>query len=566
MKKRILLLLCLAITVVYAQDYRWHLPMVTDMENGTARMTGITAEPTGRVAMGGQVKASLTIGSLSLTNNGGPGDGYLIVIDPNSTVLWHKQFFGDNVTCSTPAFGVNGTISVLVIHGDGSYSFNGGNAGTLTRSDRFAIHTFDVNGNWLRATTIQYPSEMDLNGDNGSTIRLVSGPDGEVLITGTYHGGVLTINGPSASLTVPPPTGQTTPYPFVLKLHANGNPAWMHNYDRSLGISIQECAVADDGHIYLVGNVTLSQFTDFDPSPAVVRPHVGYGQDGYLMKFTPAGDFSWVKLLDANSSFVNVRGISHHDGHLRLVGDHTGTVDFDPGPNVHSKSTLEDNDAFILSLTTAGDFEWVRTCTGHRYQYGLNVDHTSNGDIVFACVYRDTLRYEGLPPAYSATGHDVALLRINSAGALQWLAKFPFDWLGIYSRSYFVTGGSDRIYGIPVINEAGDLDPGPGQQPVNPQSNSTVRALVQFGDQTIIGCMDPASSNYAPTALVDNGLCIRPGCTDPRAFNFNANANWDDGSCQLPSATCIADLNGDGIVNVMDFGIFISFYGTVCPP
>jgi len=48
----------------------------------------------------------------------------------------------------------------------------------------------------------------------------------------------------------------------------------------------------------------------------------------------------------------------------------------------------------------------------------------------------------------------------------------------------------------------------------------------------VYGCTDSVSSNYDPTATINDGSCIYVfGCIDPNATNYNPWANVDDGSC-----------------------------------
>jgi hypothetical protein len=83
------------------------------------------------------------------------------------------------------------------------------------------------------------------------------------------------------------------------------------------------------------------------------------------------------------------------------------------------------------------------------------------------------------------------------------------------------------------------------------------------------GCTDPMSLQFNPYAGSDNGSCITPliiGCTYPLAINFNISANEDDGSCLFELASdCQADLNGDGIIGLVDLLGFIAAYGSTCP-
>jgi hypothetical protein len=58
----------------------------------------------------------------------------------------------------------------------------------------------------------------------------------------------------------------------------------------------------------------------------------------------------------------------------------------------------------------------------------------------------------------------------------------------------------------------------------------------------ILGCTNPAASNYNPNATQENGSCFFEtapvvGCTNPAASNYNPNATQDDGSCTVPLPT-----------------------------
>ena len=54
-----------------------------------------------------------------------------------------------------------------------------------------------------------------------------------------------------------------------------------------------------------------------------------------------------------------------------------------------------------------------------------------------------------------------------------------------------------------------------------------------FEDGEIVGCTDPAATNYNSEAEIDDGSCtyLVPGCTNSLAVNYNPLAEIDDGSC-----------------------------------
>ena len=76
-------------------------------------------------------------------------------------------------------------------------------------------------------------------------------------------------------------------------------------------------------------------------------------------------------------------------------------------------------------------------------------------------------------------------------------------------------------------------------------------------------CTDPVAFNYNPIADLlgqgDNSSCqyssfINFGCTYQNALNFNELANVDDGSCEY----VLADINGDGIIDILDIVVIVS--------
>ncbi|MEM9545390.1 MAG: hypothetical protein AAGA77_05430 [Bacteroidota bacterium] len=61
--------------------------------------------------------------------------------------------------------------------------------------------------------------------------------------------------------------------------------------------------------------------------------------------------------------------------------------------------------------------------------------------------------------------------------------------------------------------------------------NYNPMATEDSGDCEYTGCMDPMAANYNPMANIDSGDCLYPGCTDPDADNYDPMFNEEDGSC-----------------------------------
>jgi hypothetical protein len=69
-------------------------------------------------------------------------------------------------------------------------------------------------------------------------------------------------------------------------------------------------------------------------------------------------------------------------------------------------------------------------------------------------------------------------------------------------------------------------------------TTGSCQAVSKF--KAVIGCMNPAATNFDSLANVDSNACTLPpqaGCMDPAALNYNPNATFDDGSCQYNIGT-----------------------------
>ena len=68
--------------------------------------------------------------------------------------------------------------------------------------------------------------------------------------------------------------------------------------------------------------------------------------------FSQTGGQEWVKQISAN----NVLSAVDPQGNLYVAGKFTGTVDFDPEPEVFELTAIGFSDMFVCKLNAEGDF------------------------------------------------------------------------------------------------------------------------------------------------------------------------------------------------------------------
>jgi hypothetical protein len=107
----------------------------------------------------------------------------------------------------------------------------------------------------------------------------------------------------------------------------------------------------------------------------------------------------------------------------------------------------------------------------------------------------------------------------------------------------------------------------------------------------ISGCTQPGACNYDTLATTEDFSCVfgcTPGCTNVLACNYNSLADYDDSSCTIPGCQlanalnfdpnagcegvcyfeCIADLDGNGSMDMSDFLMILDVFGCMenCEP
>jgi len=137
-------------------------------------------------------------------------------------------------------------------------------------------------------------------------------------------------------------------------------------------------AVDPGGNIYVADIFYLQ--VDLDPGPGLDVHVSNGGDDVFLSKFNPSGDYLWGRSWGGISSEeVNAILVDNSDDVL-VLGGFECTVDFDPGPGVDER--VADYEASFLSkFDSAGDYLAVSTWGVREWHYNLRQiagDHFSN--------------------------------------------------------------------------------------------------------------------------------------------------------------------------------------------
>ena len=131
-------------------------------------------------------------------------------------------------------------------------------------------------------------------------------------------------------------------------------------------------AIAQDasGNIYTTGNFINT--VDFDPGAGIFNLSAT-DNNIFVSKLDADGNFLWAKHFANTSGDGFGKGMTiDPQGNIYVTGTFSGTVDFDPGPNIFNL-TAGNKEIFALKLDTDGNFIWVK-------KFGESADGSGQGN------------------------------------------------------------------------------------------------------------------------------------------------------------------------------------------
>jgi gliding motility-associated-like protein len=243
----------------------------------------------------------------------------------------------------------------------------------------------------------------------------------------------------------------------------------LFDWAKSFGGASTEAAVQArtdaSGNVYVAGYFNSST-VDFDPGPGTVNLSSVGSQDAFICKFNSDGNLLWARSFGGSSAdYVSDIEIDN-SGNIYATGYFANTVDFDPGAGTFNLTSAGSYDAFILKLTSNGDFVWAGRVGGSLSDYGNDIAIDNAGNM-FVTGYFFSSSADFDPGAgtfnLSSTGNtDAFVLKLDNNGNYQWARQFggvQYDGghtIAVDGLGNIVITGEFYGYTAPF-----DFDPGP---------------------------------------------------------------------------------------------------------
>jgi len=321
------------------------------------------------------------------------------------------------------------------------------------------VQKLDSNGNLLWAKAIEVST--------GAGQRLALDGSGNVLIAGEFNGINVDFD-PGPGQSIKSSSGENI---FILKLDENGLFQWVGTFDdnfkpRAWGIDTDAA-----GNVYTCGRFFGS--TDFDPGQGTaISTSASPDGDAFVLKLNSSGNFIWVKTFGGAERDVARDVLIDDLGNAYVAGYFGGTVDFDPGPAVVSRTSGGEEDIYVLKLDPLGNLIWVDAMSGPGLDLAYSLAMDEDHNVYLTGIFSDSTDFDpggGAFTLYSNGNYDFFVQKLRPDGDFVWAygVGSSFGSFGDYSLALALDQHSN-VYTTGSIANSGqlsfsvDFDPGPG--------------------------------------------------------------------------------------------------------
>ncbi len=315
---------------------------------------------TGRFA--GTVDFDPGAGTSTITSSG-PFDVYIVKLNTSGNLLWAKNFGGTfgtfvndiSIDASGSVYTI-GTFQTTTDFDPSAAVYNlvsaGGQAPYMAK--------LDASGNFVWALNTGFSiSALNIDINNALYLTGIFNDTTDFDIDPTQTANLISLGGSDI---------------YIAKFDTDANFVWV----KSVGGTDNESpgAINTDavGNIIICG--TFVGTVDFDPGAGIANlTAVGTGSnlsDMFFLKLDAAGNYVWAKRIGGNSIDFPTDIDTDNAGNVYFCGQFkSSVVDFDPDPTVtfNLNGTFSSYDAFVLILSTTGNFI-----------YAYEIGGPSNGD------------------------------------------------------------------------------------------------------------------------------------------------------------------------------------------
>ncbi|NOQ73951.1 MAG: T9SS type A sorting domain-containing protein [Crocinitomix sp.] len=193
-----------------------------------------------------------------------------------------------------------------------------------------------------------------------------------------------------------------------------------------------DMAMDNAGNIYLTGFSAI----------------LGQSYDVFVEKYDPLGNFIWQKSFGGLAVDRANALVIDNSNNILITGEFKESVDFDPGPEEHWRTSNGTQDVYLLKLDTSGKYLSVQTMGGFGSTYSRDLISDIDNNIYILGVYQDSMNFYGEPVDFTLTDNgknsNLFVVKYDSLLNYQWSKKLGET--SSFRRKQFTVDENQSIY------------------------------------------------------------------------------------------------------------------------
>lgn len=372
---------------------------------------------------------------------------------------------------------------------------------------------YNANGNLVRANSI---------GNTNSEIAecIVLDASGNFYVGGEFTSPTLDLDAGVNTFIVNNGNTTVTYDPFLVKYDTSGNFVWGFNL-QGLSSDYIKSVVVDANDNVVVGGY-FSTNMNVDPIGGTSVSALG-SSDCFLARYTSAGNYDWSEKFGGTLA-DNIFSITTANNNIYATGTFNSVVDFNPGLDTFNIQSKGSTDAFMVSFSNTGTFNWAGSIGGSGLDNSNCIVVNAAGDVYVAGSFIDSADFDpSSANVYIKTyaGRDGFVAKYDNNGIYKWGLKIGSAGTD-YVRSLDFDPNDGEILSTGYWT-LGTLNPDPNNLSVNiPPSGLNDIFLAKHGE-----CEFPVVT----TQPVITGACVGGNAQ----FNIivsgvNLSLKWQEGT------------------------------------
>lgn len=430
-----------------------------------------------------------TVGTFYLTTDFDPGSGvynltanntdaFIQKLDANGNFLWARMLGGQNDDQGL-AVAVDAEGNVYFagdFQNQATYTTQSGTQ-TLTSYGGYDgfLQKLDSDGNliWIK--------QIGSNSTDGiASVKMDE--QGNICLTGRFRN-TLSFESETETVSITAVGNQSVDV-YVLKLDSEGNFIWVKRLGGESNDEPQSMTIDIEGNIYLCGKFFYQTVLDSEGGAGNFVSNGSF--DCFIVKLDYTGEFIWAKQIGGiENDWINDIA-ADAQGSIYATGRFKEVIDFDPGTGTYELTSNNFYNAFILKLTSGGEFEWVKSLTANAYSNGTSLAMSDNEEVYLTGSFGGTTDFDFGEATHNLTAigsSDLFLMKMSNDADLIWV-----DQVG--TTSYVAYGADvkvdteDNVYTTGSFGGTVDFAFGTASYPATSSGNRDVFVL-KLGGGTI---------------------------------------------------------------------------------